>query len=278
MENNPSTNQESGFHLFGVRLLEDLIEFIRGLMTVDLLDFCTKWLTLIGHYAVIAAAGLGFLFSFIYAMRSNNFRSFLFGIGWVLIIFVAQYTAHKFIPAGKKLIQNNPTKLSSKAFLNCLAFLAVAGGLVILIMGIVQAAQSKSWTSFYTGVGAFVLLEFVALVSFNPKTITVDIVPDNSAGQEAIGIITFFIKALMRLVPIFFGAGVALGTVMLFISSFGLFGGSFDAAFVSGKGFAKKILGAALIPFLSYLFFSLLYLIIDLIQSVLSIPEKFKKS
>ncbi|MCP4151264.1 MAG: hypothetical protein GY757_26205, partial [bacterium] len=176
-------------------------------MTVDLLDFCTKWLTLIGHYAVIAAAGLGFLFSFIYAMRSNDFQSFLFGIGWVLIIFVAQYTAHKFIPAGKKLIENNPTKLSSQAFLNCLAFLTLAGGIVIFIMGIVMAVRYKNWEPFYFGVGCFIFLEFVAMVSFNPKTITVDLVPDNSAGQEAIGIITFFIKALMRLVPIFFGAG-----------------------------------------------------------------------
>lgn len=270
---------KTGFtaHLFAVNLVEKLVEVFKGFMTTNFLEFCIKWLSRIGHFAIIVAAGIGFLFTLIAAIRSNSFKAFLFGIAWVLIIFVAQYTAHKFLGAGEKLIKNNPTQLASKTFLDCFAFLVMIGGVIAFIMGIVNAVQYKSFQPFIWGLGMAVFLEFVALVSFNPKEITIDIVDDNSAGQEAIGIITFFIKAIMKLVPILFGVGVTIGTVMLLINMFGLFGSNWPSAYMEGNVTAMQILYAALLPFLSYLFFVLAYLGIDVIRAILSIPGKLDK-
>jgi hypothetical protein len=264
-------------HLFAVNLLEKLIEVFRGLLTSKLLEFCIKWASRIGHFALIVAAGLGFLFALIFAIRSNSFQGFLFGLAWVVLVFVVQYTAHKFSTAGETLIKNNPSQMSSKIFLDCFAFLVMIGGVVVFILQIVAAVRFGSFYPFLWGLGAFIFLEFVALVAFNPEEATIEIVKDNSAGQEAIGIITFFIKALMRLVPIIFGIGVAIGTVLLFIDFIGLFGSNFGFAWMRGNKTAVTILYAALLPFLSYLYFVLAYLVLDVIRSILSIPGKLDK-
>jgi hypothetical protein len=276
-ETTKAAKTEFTVHLFAVNLLEKVVEFFKGVLTSKLLEFCIKWAYRIGHFGIIVAACLGFLFALIFAIRSNSFQAFLYGIGWVILIFVVQYTAHKFSNAGETLIKDNPSKLSSKIFLDCFGFLVLIGGVVIFIVFIIQAIQIGSVYPFLAGLGTFIFLEFIALISFNPLEATINVEEGNSAGKEAIGIITFFIKALMRLVPIFFGVGVAIGTIMLFIDAIGLFGSNVGMAWIRGYATAMQILNAALLPFLSYIFFVLLYLIIDLIQSILAIPGRLGK-
>lgn len=268
---------ESGFHLVVVNLVEKVVEFFKGLLNKDLLAFCIRWLTWIGHLAIIVAAALGFLFAIIFAIRTNSFTGFLYGIGWVILIFVIQYTAKRFLPAGESLIKNNPTQLGSKAFLDCFGFLVLIGGIIVLIMSIITAVQAGSVQPFLWGLGVFFFLEFLALVSFNPDEITINIVDENSAGQEAVGIVTFFIKGYMKLVPIFFGVFLVIGVISLFIDMIGLFGSNVGGAWERGNADALGIINAAILPFLAYVLFAFAYLVIDVIKAILSIPEKLDK-
>jgi hypothetical protein len=268
------SNSEITFHLFAVNLLEKLVAVFKGLLSEDLLAFCIKWLSLLGHFGIIVAAALGFLFSLIVAIKFNDFNTFLMGIVWVLLLFVVQYTAHKFLSSGDELIKSNPSQMASHSFLDCYGFIALIGGVVWFIIALIGLIKGLPFSTFLEGLGTFVFLEFVALVAFNFKVVSVKIVKKNSAGQEAIGIITFFIKTAMRLVPILFGAFVVLGVVKLFIEGLKLFGSNAHYANMTIQlGIAPSILKAALIPFASYLFFVLAYLLIDLIRSILSIPE-----
>lgn len=260
------------FHLFAVNLLEKLVEVFKGILTSSFFAFCVKWVTRIGHLAIIVAAGLGFLCALIFAIRADSFIGFLYGIVWVLLIFVAQYTANKFLDAGETLIQNNPTQLSSKAFLDCVGFLSMIGGVVALIIHIIRLIQGETFRDFLIGLGIFIFLEFLALLAFNHDEITIKVVKGNSAGQEALGIVTFFIKSYMKLIPIFFGVLIVVGTILLFIGLIGLFGDNpsmeniFEAAAIT--------LIAALLPFIAYIAFALFYLCIDVIKAILSIPGK----
>ena len=267
----------STFHFFAVNLLEKLVEVFRGILTSNFLEFCIKWITRIGHIGIIVAAALGFLFALIFAIRSNSFIAFLYGIIFVLLLFVLQYTAKKFLNAGETLIENNPTQLASQAFLDCFAFLALIGGVVALIIYIIRAIRVESIEVFFMGLGLFVFLEFLALVAFNPKEANIKIVKTNYAGQEALGIITFFIKAFMRLIPIFFGVLMVVWTIILFIAFIRLFGNNLDYAWYRGYQAAVQILSAALLPFIAYILFVLFYLCVDVIKAILSIPEKLDK-
>ena len=271
--------KELTFHLMVVQLVEKIVEFFKGLLNTKLLAFCIKWLTLIGHFAILVAAVLGFLFALIFAIRTNQLDVFLYGFGWLILIFIAQYIARQFLPVGETLIKNNPTQLASKAFLDCFGLLVLIGGLISLIMGIINAIRIGSLEVFLSGLASFLLMAFLALVSFNPDDINIKIVKNNPAGQEAIGIVTFFIKGFMKLVPIFFGVFIVLGTIFLFIDFIGLFGSlmRLDRVWFSGYQNAQNILGAAFLPFAAYLIFVLAYLVIDVIKSILSIPEKLDK-
>jgi len=266
-------------HLFGVKLVEKFIEFTRGIFTEKILEFTLKWALILGHFALIVAAILGLLFAIIYAIRVNDFYAFLYGIAWVILVFVVQYIAHKFSDAGENLIKNNSTRLSSKAFLDCVAFIFMIAGLVIFIVSIINLIKTGELRVFLTGLGMAVFCEFIAMVSYNYKTITMDVVKETTAGQEAIGIITFFMKAILKLVPLFFGVGLVLGTVFLFINSFGLFGNQIKtaSAWISGNITAEQILLAGLLPFIGYIVFVLYYLVIDIITAILSLPGKIDK-
>jgi hypothetical protein len=277
VEEKKATKGEFTFHFFAVNLLEKLVEVFRGILTPNFLEFCIRWISRIGHLAIIVAAALGFLCALIFAVRSDSFIGFLYGIIWVLLIFVVQYTAKKFLNAGETLIENNPTQLASQAFLDCFAFLALIGGAVALILHIIRAINYKSFEEFLMGLGMFVFLEFLALLAFYPKEVNIKIVKTNSAGQEALGIITFFIKAFMRLIPIFFGVLIVVWTIMLFIAFIGLMGSSPGNAWSRAIWYATQILSVALLPFIAYILFALVYLCIDVIKAILSVPEKLDK-
>lgn len=278
MAQQKDTNNGITFHLFAVNLLEKLVGFFKGLLTSNLLAFCIKWLKFIGHIGIIVAAGLGFIFALIYAIRANSFFGFLIGLAWVVLIFVIQYTAHKFSDAGEDLIKNNPTQLASQTFLDCFGFLVLIGGVVAFIIALIDLIQGSGFVPFLQGVGIFIFLEFIAMIAFNPKDIAVKMVKSNSAGQEALGVITFFIKALMKMVPIVFGALIVIGTINLFLQGLKLFGDYAPFAWdVITRLIAPQIIYAALLPFLSYLFFVLAYLTIDINRAILSIPEKLEK-
>lgn len=278
------------FHLFAVKWLQKLIDFLKRIMTANLLNFSIKWLTKIGHFALLVAAALGFICIIIATIRENKFDLFLYAIAWVIAVFVVQYTAHRFSPAGETLIANNPTRLSSKAFLDCFGFLALLLGVVLLIMGTVTAIRGgenifnlfyiltdirvKGVEAFLAGLGGLVFCWFMALIAFNSETVSMEIVKETSAGQEAIGIGTFFIKSLLKLVPIAFGVGIIVFTITMFIHAFKLFGTNWSIAFVDD---AISILIFGLLFFISYLLFVLFFLIVDLIRSILAIPGKLGK-
>jgi len=274
----PKKSQGGGEgYLFGVRILEKFIQFIKGVLTGKLLDFSIKWLTLIGHIGLIVAAILGFLFFLIAAIRAPGGAGtfILYALGWIIAVFVVQYTAHRFLPAGDNLIKNNPTRLASKAFLDCVGFLAMLGGIVALFYHIYLAIKLPSFSAFLMGLGMFVFLEFLALIAFNAETVSMEIVEEASAGQEAIGIVTFFMKTLLRLVPIVFGIGIAVYTVIMLIDSFGLFSDAkLSQAVFSGTFDATRILTFAILPFLAYIFFVVYFLVIDIIRAILVVPEK----
>lgn len=264
--------------LFGVKFMGKFIEFIKGIFTADLLEFSIKWLTIIGHIGLVVAAAVGFLFFLVAAIKGNQLILLLYALVWIIVVFVVQYTAYRFISAGATLIKNNPTRLASTAFLDCVGFLSLLAGIVALVFNIYRAIEFKSLAPFLIGLGLFVFFEFCAIVALNPKTVSMEIVGEATAGQEAIGIITFSIKAWQKLVPIIFGVGIVVFTVIMFIDAIGLFSNEkFVYAYQSAYKAGVMIIIFALLPFVSYIIFVLYFLAIDIIRAILSIPGKLGK-
>ena len=83
----------------------------------------------------------------------------------------------------------------------------------------------------------------------------------------------------MKLVPVIFGLGIIIGTILMFIHSFGLFKDGFgkSIAWMKVQSDMGTVAGAALFPLIGYIVFVFVFLSIDVIKSILSIPKKLDK-
>jgi TRAP-type C4-dicarboxylate transport system permease small subunit len=115
----------------------------------------------------------------------------------------------------------------------------------------------------------------------HPKIVNVD-VGEGSAGEEAIGILTTFMKAKLKIVPLFFFLLAVMGALIVLA---GFFGDRMAASFaqyvpipMGGLPFgfvgAALIVAACLVPILVYFIFLIQYLILDVIRAILAVPGK----
>jgi hypothetical protein len=189
---------------------------------------------------------------------------------------LVQYTAASFSTAGETLVKSSPSQLSSLAFLNCFALLTFVTGWIVLFTLAFQAIKTEQLLLLWTGLGIFLLCEYLACISMNPGLVNLTINPRLAAGEEAVGILAFLLKALLRLVPIAFGAGVAIGTVSMAFQYINFLAKNLypPTALALAQVSANWILEAGLLPFAGFVGFAVLYLVINLIRSVLLIPGK----
>ena len=272
-----AANKESCNWVFN--LIVKIVDMMRNVLSEKLFNFLKKWLLIFGNCGFYFASGLALLIGLIAAIRMESFEAFVTGLAYALGFFILQYVAVRFANAGDKLIENNKTGLSSSAFLDSMGLLFMLGGVLALLFNSYLAIKLGAFSPFLNGLATFVVLELFALLALNPKTITLDVVPETSAGQEAIGIVTFFLKSFMKLIPIIFGIGIVVTTILMFIHSFGLFkeGFGMSIAWQRVSGDFQTIALVALLPLIAYIVFVFVFLAIDIVRAILSIPSKLDK-
>ena len=128
---------------------------------------------------------------------------------------VLQYAALKFCDALERLNRSTDSSLSSTAFPDCFALLCLANGAVAFIGSLAGAFQTSMYWMIFAGIVGFIVWGYLALVALNLPTLSISVVPQARAGEEAIGVLTFLLKAVLRLVPVAFGTGVALGAIVM---------------------------------------------------------------
>ncbi len=270
--------QKTGFGpLFIADLLGKFVDIMRKVLSAKLFNFLKKWILLVGQWAFYAASGISLLAGIIGSIRGGGAGIFFTALAFSIGCFVVQYVGNKFLYAGDILIEKNPTSMSSSAFLDSFALLAIIAGAGSLLYNVYLAIKIPSFSPLLFGIVGFILLWFLAFVLMNPDEISVKVVKDTTAGQEAIGIITLFIKSIMKIVPIIFGVGIIYGTVSMLIHMFGLFKANPGMAWFSISADMTSVIVAALLPLFAYLGFILAFLLIDVLRAILSVPEKLER-
>ena len=117
----------------------------------------------------------------------------------------------------------------------------------------------------------------------NPSLVHVEVEEGASTGDEAIGVLSFPMKAIVKTVPLAFGVGAITGAVLLVIAIVEAFGepemvmdqfrGSMRVLDPTGEGMRATV-AAGLLPLAAYLAFLGYYLAIELIRAILAIPQK----
>lgn len=262
-----------------------LVKLIGGVLSPNLVEKSLGFARHFGQYAILLGGALGLIASIVAAIRFNSFALFLGGIGFVVALAVAQFAAARFLTASDSLIETTPSRLSSLAFLECIGVLAVLGAIGSLLGGIVVSIQGGGAGMLIFALLVAVVFAFFGTIALHPHLASVE-AGSGSAGEEAIGILAFFLKAMLKLVPLGFALLAIVGALVLaagmvapgsyFYLMLSQMIPSLPVPGLSGPGLGGMgaVLLAALLPMIGYFSFLVASLPLELWRAVLSLPGK----
>ncbi len=254
----------------GIAFIDRILDWAKKTFPPESFESLSNWFAKYGHGGLVCAQVLTIVYFTAVAIASGVWPLFFRGIGYAALLLILQYTADKFLSAGDSLIKSSPSRLGSEAFLNCLALVAEAVGIVVLVASIAQ----RSWSQFIIGLGFWAICDAIAYIAINPELANIKVSKNTAAGEEAIGILSFVVKAVVRIVPFAFGVGALIGSVAILVATIGVI---FKGEEAIGGNPVHFVLMCALLPFASYILFAVYHLIIDVLRAILVIPGKLDK-
>lgn len=254
-----------------IKHLDKLLQWAKTTFPAEqfklLSDFCING----GHIALIAAQLITLLLGISAMFKLGSFLYFLYGLCLTLLLVVMQFVADRFINAGDRLIASSPSSLASNALPDCTALISEVTGLLLFVMFLFQAAAIKSWSLIWVGIGVLAFFDALSYIALHPALINLSKEEEQNAGQEAIGIMSFYAKCLLKIVPLAFGiCGVAgvLGMLFGFVSFLR------TGQILPVKLSYQLVFTGTLLPLVSYIIFAFYHLMIDVLKSLMSLARR----
>ena len=255
-------------------LIDKLLNNLKKGYFSDFLEKNEKWLVATGLFGLYLSGVLGLLASLVLAMRYEfvGYGTIGLGVVWLLLCVIIHYIAFKFLPTLSHLVKNTPTQLSSKSFLDSMALLAGIAGILSLLGGLYWWIKTSSFDPFVVGIFVFIFCGYILSLCLVPKNLNIEIIEKTSAGEEFLGLISFFMKGFLKLVPVLFAAGVILTIINIIELLFTKFGSmaQINMQYVEIGNYANL----SLLPLTAYFLFLLYYFVIDLAMAILVVPGK----
>jgi hypothetical protein len=252
-----------------------VIDDVQNVLKAERFDALSQRLTNGGHWALLLTAVVGLLIQLVAATQFGG-GEILWGIGWLVMLPLLQYVAMQFMDATRSMVTANTTHLSSDAFLRCFALVAIVAALGSLITAFVQGVELASFRVFLSGLDVTALWVAAAWLALNPSLLGIRVSRQSSASEEAIGVLSFFMKSLVRIVPIFYGVTMIVVLVLGVVLLLGMIGDESAAIAVAvtrAQFAAPVVMTAVLAPFAAYVAFALYFLVIDMMRGLLTIPK-----
>lgn len=220
-------------------------------------------------YLAIAAVAI---FAVLVGVKSQQLGPVLTGATQVLILAVLQYAAGRFLDSLDRVIRGTSGRVSSTVFPDSFALLSIAVGLALLLETALAGLQRGQYWTIVGGLVSFIVCEFMAVVSLNLRALSINVSPQVPAGDEAIGLLLFLLKAGLRLTPVAFGAGVVWATILMCYACYVAYNAGPAAAQAVSETGARLAFYFAALPPAAYLVFLVCQLFVDVIRAVLAIP------
>ncbi len=239
-----------------------------------------------GHITVLLGGAAGLVYIIYTAARSGSWLGIGGGLVLIVGLFCAQYAARRFFSANESLF--TPTKMASPALLDCLALLALFATVAVLLGSITACIRVGIWQPLLPALLLAAMWVYFATIALHPETVKIGIAP-HGAGEEIVELVAFLLKAMLKLLPLFFLAWSALGCLVIVLSFFDLgenvmnvvqhsllplprgFRVSSDSLGLQGIGLV--IAACLMVPF-AHLLFLAVSLPLDLWRALLSVPAK----
>lgn len=255
-----------------VWIIDKVLDLCRALLGEKVINRTDSIATLVGGWGLYAVTVLLFLGMLVLGVRAGSMELILYAIAILPIGILLHWVAIKLLDTNERLIASTPTAIRSENFLNVVAVLLILVGVigipVTLVLGIIDAVKGNYGTLELVGQTALAL--YIGILALNPGRVNVRHSPDATIGQEAIGVLTFALKALYKAVPLFFGIFIVVAGIMSFVLLIQSIADPGRAIFgVQNALYWYAI--AALSPVLGYVMFLLFYIGIDVIRSILTL-------
>ena len=261
--------------------LDPLVEWSRSRFDARLVDLVARFFRECGSYGLLVAMAAVAAYSIIiiFAVDADPATSLLRGGAVLIALGALQCVAGKFCNALEKLNESTAGRLSSPVFPNALAILSKALGVILLLTAIAAAVRSSEYILISLGAVQFITLAHVSLAALHPAKLGYSIGGESAksdVGEEGLQAVTFAFKAVMRAVPVAFGAGVVCGTLFVVYACCASLAGAENAraaAAMSTLG-TGGLIASALIPPAAYAAYLLYYLLYDLCRAILRIASQ----
>ncbi len=255
-----------------VWIIDKVLDVCRNLLGEKVINRTDSIAVLVGGWGLYVVTILLFLGMFILGARAGNLELILYAIAVLPVGILLHWVAIKLHDTNERLIASTPTAIRSENFLNVIAVLLILIGVigipVALVLGIMDAIAGNYTTLAVVGQAGVAL--YIGILALNPGRVNVRNSPDATIGQEAIGVLTFGLKALYKSVPLFFGIFIVVAGIMSFLFLIQSIADPPRAA----AGFQEVLYWyaiAALSPVLGYVLFLLFYVAIDVVRSILTL-------
>lgn len=265
-------------------LFDALLDAIRSQFTAKFIDSTTRVFVTCGNLGLFAVMGLILLFWLIVAIKAEELAVMVPAFIFFLVLAVLQYVGNRFCRALDRLNRTTSGHIQSQAFPDSFALINVVAGIGVLLWLTIETLGSESPETNYTpilfGLAAFVVCQYLAFISLNLGCLNITVVEKADAGEESIGVMSFLLKALSRLVPVAYGAGVIYAGLLFLYALYQVFAGDDPEPIRLMRGVVTAGLATywailfGLLPFLGYLVFLGYYLWVAVIRAILSIPGK----
>lgn len=289
----PADSTSSGFapspaeprsHVPRKHLFDMLIELIRRQFPSRFVDSSSKIFSAGGYYGLYVGMAMLLVHALVLGATAGSLPIALaVSAAGILVLVVLQYASGKFLASLDTLNRSTSGRMSSSALPDCFALLSMCTGLALLVALVIVALPLGNFSMILLAVGAFILCEYAAILSLTLDALNIKVETDASAGEEAVGILSFLVKLILRLVPVAFGVGVALGICDLIIASASVASGSGSETIATiGPVMAVPASGsvlfaAAALPIVAYVLFILAYLFVDVLHSILTLGRLLKQ-
>ncbi|MCE5266334.1 MAG: DUF4339 domain-containing protein [Planctomycetaceae bacterium] len=242
-------------------------------------DSTAKLFRMAGSYGLLAAMVVLAIFAVIMTGKTGNSQELVLGALLIVVLAAAQYVAGKLCDALTEYGRAAGDKLPSTIVPNCVALISLAGGIGMLLWWIAVAVATSAYPFVLFGVAAFLIEGFLAAIAMNPSAVGIVIAAGGNAGQHAIDVVTFLLKAFARLVPVAFGVGVICGVLLLGYACGAAFSGQHGPLIAANAAnIARDCLRwAAFLPLIGYGLFLLVSLVLDLCRAVLGLRAGIEK-
>jgi hypothetical protein len=256
-------------------LFDAFLDFVRVQFSVAFVESSAKLFATLGKMGLLAAMLLALLFAVLMTIKETPFNSVYLIEGAIsfLVFAVLQYVGSRFYEAGERLNRSTSENLSSTAFLDCFALLALLSGAAGLIASIFFVIHGLYW-AFLAGLAGFVAAQFLAFIAIHPDLLNIKLVAEMRASEEALGILSFLAKAFLRLAPFVFGAGVVFGSALLLYACVECMVSDPNTAWLNSLIASYSLRYAGAMPVIAYLAYLAVYLLLDVLRAILAIPKK----